>query len=53
MGGGGGEGGIITLLRLLMLCCLILLDYDIANLVCQLSTKYNDCMIHLFEVVSK
>ena len=48
-----GGGGIIMLLRLLVLCCFILLDYDIANLVCHLSTRYNDCMIHLYEVVSK
>ena len=50
---GGGGGLIIMLLRLPVLCCFILLDYDIANLVCHLSTRYNDCMIHLNEVVSK
>ena len=41
------------LLRLLVRCYFISLDYDIADLVCYLSTKYNNCMIHLYEVVSK
>ena len=42
------------LLRLLVRCCFILLDYDIADLVCHLSAKYNDCPAsYLYEVVSK
>ena len=43
---------IIMLLKLLALCCFILLDYDIANLVYYLLTRFNERMIHFYGVVS-
>ena len=47
-----GGGGNYYVIKLLVLCCFILLDYDIANLVYHLLTKFNKCMIHFYGVVS-
>ena len=46
------EEGEVIIMLLKALCCFLLLDYDIANLVYYLLTRFNERVIHFYGVVS-
>ena len=46
------EEGEVIIMLLKALCCVFLLDYDIANLVYYLLTRFNERVIHFYGVVS-